>query len=271
VNEFIGPVMTAVALVVILGFMLRGMRPRGGPGSAGARRWSDLRRYHDADRVGGWITGLVACLALTGFEAAVGAGTTTIVTTAVLTGIAFAVLNAVDAARTSMLLAGAAGVLGIGATAIGLAQSADCDASSFALRGATFALLLTVATLSTVARVVTGRPLSLSPLAAFGALEVIGFLAGPFGTSPFTARQPALAVTLAIAAAIGFGVLVAVAPRVAVGLGGVTVALTSIGMAAGLGDCGSGADNSSLVALVCFAALYAIVSMLALPLKRVSA
>lgn len=260
--DLLAPVLLAAAVAVILLVMVRGMRPRGGPGSAGAHRWSDLRRFRDTGSAANWIIAAVATLALVGFATMVGAGGDVVVPLGAFAGLAFAVVDAVGAARVRAVAAGVAGALGILSTVIALFAEPGCTGSPFALLAATFALLVVVASLATLARVLTARPVTITPLAAFGALEVIGFLAGPFGVSPFVTDWPGASVTISLMGAIGLGLLVGVAPRVAIGLGGVAITLTGIGIDAGIGGCTTGPDASAVLAVAGFAACYGVFTLI---------
>lgn len=270
-EPFLGLVLVTLTLAGILAFMMKGMRPQGGPGKAGARRWGDLRRYHDTDTSTGWVASLVATIAVSSLATALGATTSVTCNLAAVAGVGFAILGAAGATRTRTLAGGGAGILGIASTAISLFQDSECDAVPFALRAATFALLAIVAALTAFARVVTARPIQLTPLALFGALEVLRFIAGPFGIPLFATTAPAASITVALVASIAFGVFVGWAPRLTIGLGGTAIALTGIGIAAGLGTCQAPNQFGPLFALLSFAAAYSITTFISVPFRRIRA
>ncbi|QAY71436.1 hypothetical protein [Xylanimonas protaetiae] len=240
-RDLLGALLLLVSLVGILSFMLRGMRPARRPGRT-------RPRLADYGERGVFVPGFVSVLALVTFADVVGVpGTGTQALAAVLA------VACVAIGRVPVLVTQVCGGLGTLAAGIDFVRTVGCTGDDVVFTTAVLVLAVVLCAMAAGASsLLVGRLFSMDLLAAFGALEVLAFLAQPLGVPILETVSPGGATILLIVAAVLFGSLVGVAPGLAVALGGLAGGFAAVYAEAAWGTMCGPADSGTLVALVVF-------------------
>lgn len=273
----------AIVLVGVLAFMLRGLRPRGGPGSAGAKSVDQLPRYTSGPATSGFVTGFVTAMAVILFVRS-SAPTVSEAGAALACGVFFAVFSGRGSLTLRSIVAGAAGLLGVIPSFQQLQGGGQCSAADPFFSLAMGGLLVAVVVGATVfsSRVnrtpgyrwatLAGNGLArwlLLPSAVFGGLQVILFLTTPLGVSLSLTSSPAMGATLGVVGSVGFGLLAGFVPGLAILLGGAAIAVTQILVEAMWGSaCLPPLGVGAVVPLVVFVVAYVVVTFVIDPFRR---
>lgn len=231
------------ALLGILGFLVRGMRPAKGRGRYGAKRWRDLDSYRPAEDVTAWAAPAIALLAVVAiFDRSRGAAATSGL---VLGLLAVATPDALRRPRDVAL--SAFGAVAAVVVAGRYLAGTVCSPTSTMWR-----LLFLVAALAAFAACAAGGMVARGidtrlGLGAFSVIEVLVFVASPFGV-----QLTGFGMVAALGVAAGFGALVGIFPVVGLTLAAVGVAVASVGMTEMSGDACSPASHLAAMALFCF-------------------
>lgn len=249
--EILSAVLVIVTLGAIIGMMFRTRRPS-----------ADVAVRH---RGGALPHGLLAAVALGLAVEGVAPGWSPGLITGAIVALLYAMLGA--AADSSSLpiavLSAVLGAVGLIATVGGyVSLVGQCTPTELWLR---FAVILVVAGAMAVGillswvRSLLARPAAGSAvLAAFGALEIVEFLASPLGASLVDIGALGWVVGLTTAVAIGFAV--SIWPELVIIVAGVAVVVAGLaGSIAGNATCLAGPEFSGLAPVIGFLAVYLVV------------
>jgi len=184
---------------------------------------------------------------------------------AVFLGIFFAIFAATGATVIASWTSAVCGGVGSVAALIELAGSAGCSGANMPLAFGWGALLVILAGLGWFAVSRNWhRNMLLTPLALFGALEVLGFYALPIGVSLDQTSSVPLAAGVSIAAAILFGALLGWRPDWALYLFGILLAVALLAVTTVYGTaCAPGGSVWGIGAFAAYLIAYGIAHLIA--------
>lgn len=252
-NEYVAALLVLAVLVGILLLMVPGMRragyaPKTAVGLAGVLGPDDAL---------GFPSGIVATLALIqGLQLASRPPTAAFV----VAGIVCAGL-AVGPRLLARIAFSFIGAVGIFASVVQLVGDGGCTGVPLVWTLLGIAALAASAILGALGMLRKARRPRVGLLELFAVVEILSFLASPLGVSLLNLGT--WQGWVVIAAAVVFGFLASVAPRMVVGLAAVAVGVASLGMGALVGNaCGPSAGGGGLLGLLVFIVAYVVVDRL---------
>lgn len=276
----------AVALVGVLWFLVRGLRPRGGPGSTGAKTMNQLARYTSGPATSGLVTGFITVMGLIVLVRGNTPGTAES-GIALASGIIFAIASTPGALFFRTVAAAVVGLLGIIPTFEELTATSQCTPTNTAFNVTLGVLLIVGAALAAVlSSLLGGTPKFrwatllgsgstrwlLIPAAIFGGLQTVLFLAMPMGVSLSMTLSPSLATVVAFVGAVALGLLIGFVPGLALVLACGAIAFTQTFVYAAWGTaCAPAVGVGAVTPLVVFFISYAVVVMMFKPFRRTQA
>lgn len=260
-TDVLGIAVALVAVVVILFLVTGAARPSHGA----SRTLPAMNGYRAPRTAGGWVSGFVAAIAFAGYAPILG-GNLSAATIGSLVGVGFAIVTSVNSATLTRIVLRIAGMVGVPPALFALIAADSCSSYPVVWRlvvGAVLALAGAVGFITSFSR---GAGSLHSPLAMFGALRIIGFLASPLGV--FVLDLPWYAWLLAPVLAAVLGFLAGWSPDFVIGLTAITVTLSSISVLAFVGAPCGGTSVDEFVVLIGFAVGYFIVRSVAKVVAR---
>ena len=253
-TETIGLIVVAAAMVAIIVVMLRGLSPA----HAGGAPFSG---FAGTGSLGGFAGGMVAAVAAGTTLNTAGAPVAGAASVGAMLGLAYVLLTRLSIPFGIQLVSNVVGTAGFVALVVFLITGTGCAVVPLWQRLLILGLVVVSGVVGVVGSALLFRPRIPSVLALFGATKIAVFLSAPLGVSLLD--LPVEAWLIAFVAASLLGALSALAPQFVIGLAAAVIGVASLSVSVVVGDtCSSGPDFSDLSAIVGFAAVYLLVSLL---------
>lgn len=252
-NETIGLLVVAAAMVAIIVVLVRGLapvRPGGAP----------FTGFGSTGTLGGFSGGVVAAVAAATTLSSAGSDVGGAAGAGALLGVAFVLFTRLSIPLGIRITSNVVGTAGFVALVAFLIGGTGCAIVPLWQRLMILGLVVFWGALGTVGSAFFLRPRLPSVLALFGAAKIAVFLSAPLGISLI--NFPFEAWVIAMLAAILLGVLSAIAPQFVIGLTAAVIGVASLSVGVVVGDtCSSGPDFSDLSAVAGFTVVYLLSSL----------